>query len=205
MTIGLLALQGDYNAHQQVLHELGALTKLVRVPADLEGLDGLVLPGGESTTMGRLLDRYELRAPLTERLNRGLPALGTCAGLILLARELENTSTNFAQRSLGVLDARVARNAYGTQLDSFETELQVPVLGEAIRAVFIRAPQIREVGADVEILARHEGVPVLVRQNQIMAAAFHPEIAGESRLHKLWMDSIFVNQAREIEGEIKKI
>lgn len=190
MTIGLLALQGDYGAHQKMLHDLGALTKLVRAPADLDGLDGLILPGGESTTMGRLLDRYALRAPLVERLNNGLPAFGTCAGLILLARELENTSTNFDQHSLGILDARVARNAYGTQVDSFETDLEVPILNETVRAVFIRAPQIREVGAAVEVLARHEGVPVLVRQNQIMAAAFHPEIAGESRLHKLWLEGI---------------
>ena len=190
MTIGLLALQGDYNAHQRVLRELGAQTKLVRAPADLENLDGLILPGGESTTMGRLLDRYALRAPLVERLQNGLSAFGTCAGLILLARELENTSTNFAQRSLGVLDVRVARNAYGTQVDSFETAVEVPVLNETVRAVFIRAPQIRTVGAGVEVLARHDGVPVLVRQNQIMAAAFHPEIAGETRLHKLWLEEI---------------
>ena len=188
MTIGLLALQGDYRAHQKVVHDLGAQTKLVRTAADLDGIDGLILPGGESTTMGRLLDRYEVRAPLTAKLKAGLPALGTCAGLILLARELENTSTNFAQHSLGTLDARVARNAYGAQLESFETELEVPVLNETIRAVFIRAPQIREVGAGVEVLAEHEGVPVLVRQGQVMAAAFHPEIAGESRLHQLWMD-----------------
>ena len=190
MTIGLLALQGDYNAHQKVLHDLGVPTQLVRARADLDAIDGLILPGGESTTMARLLDRYELRAPLVERLNGGLPAFGTCAGLILLAREIENTSTNFAQHSLGVLDARVARNAYGTQLDSFETELEMPILGETIRAVFIRAPQIRAVGADVEVLARHENVPVLVRQNNIVAAAFHPEIAGESRVHQLWLDSI---------------
>ena len=135
MTIGLLALQGDYSAHQKVLHELGAQTRLVRIGADLDGLDGLVLPGGESTTMGRLLDRYELREPLTARLQAGLPAFATCAGLILLARELENTSTNFAQRSLGILDARVVRNAYGTQLDSFETDIAVPALGETVRAV----------------------------------------------------------------------
>lgn len=190
MKIGLLALQGDYHAHQKVLHELGAQTKLVREPADLPGLDGLILPGGESTTMARLLDRYGLRAPLVEKLQGGLPAFGTCAGLILLAREIENGSTNFAQQSLGVLDARVARNAYGTQIDSFESEVEVPVLGETVRAVFIRAPQIRQVGASVEVLARHEGVPVVVRQNQIMAAAFHPEIAGESRLHRLWLQTI---------------
>ena len=190
MTIGLLALQGDYGAHQAILRELGVPTRLVRAPADLNDLDGLILPGGESTTMARLLDRYELRAPLTRRLQDGLPAFGTCAGLILLARELENTSTNFAQHGLGVLDARVARNAYGTQVDSFETDLEVPILNETVRAVFIRAPQIRAVGADVEVLARYEGAPVLVRKNQIMAMAFHPEIAGETRLHQLWLENI---------------
>lgn len=173
-----------------MMHELGAQTRLVRQPADLEALDGLILPGGESTTMWRLLDRYKLRAPLVERLQNGLPSFGTCAGLILLARQLDNTSTNFAQQSLGILDVRVARNAYGTQIDSFETELEVPILGESVRAVFIRAPQIREVGEQVEVLANHQGVPVLVRQNQILAAAFHPEIAGESRLHKLWLETI---------------
>ena len=190
MTIGLLALQGDYSAHEKIARELGARTQLVRARADLDGIDGLILPGGESTTMARLLDRYDLRAPLIERLQGGLPALGTCAGLILLAREIENTSANFAQHGLGILDARVARNAYGTQLDSFEAAVEVPVLNETVRAVFIRAPQIREVGIEVEVLARHQGVPVLVRQNQIMAAAFHPEIAGETRVHKLWMDGI---------------
>ena len=190
-------MQGDYGAHQKVLQELGALTKLVRAPADLDDLDGLILPGGESTTMARLLDRYQLRAPLVERLKQGLPAFGTCAGLILLARELENTSTNFAQHGLGILDARVARNAYGTQVDSFETAVEVPVLNETVRAVFIRAPQIRAVGPDVEVLAHHEGVPVLVRQNQVMAAAFHPEIAGESRLHKLWLETIKETERRK--------
>ncbi len=190
MTIGILALQGDYRAHQKVMLELGAQTKMVRTATDLENIDGLILPGGESTVMGRLLDRYDVRAPLTEKLKAGLPAFGTCAGLILLVRELENTSTNFEQRSLGILDARVARNAYGAQLESFETDLEVPVLGETIRAVFIRAPQILDIGAGVETLAEHEGVPVLVRQGTVMAAAFHPEIAGESRLHRLWLSGI---------------
>ena len=190
MLIGLLALQGDYSAHQKVLETLGASTQLVRTRAELEEVDGLILPGGESTTMARLLDRYDLRAPLVQRLNDGLPALGTCAGLILLAREIENTSTNFVQHSLGALDVRVARNAYGTQLDSFEAQIEVPVLAGTIRAVFIRAPQILEVGAAVEVLGSYEGVPVLVRQNQIMAASFHPEIAGESRIHQLWLDEI---------------
>ena len=185
-------MQGDYAAHQKMLHNLNVSTRLVRASADLDGLDGLILPGGESTTMARLLDRYQLRTPLTERLNGGLPALGTCAGLILLAREIENTSENFEQKSLGVLDARVARNAYGAQADSFETqlELHLPAQSETIRGVFIRAPQILEVGPNVEVLARHAGVAVLVRQQQIVAAAFHPEIAGEDRVHRLWLDGI---------------
>lgn len=190
MNIGLLALQGDYAAHERVLRELGASTRLVRARTDLDGLDGLIFPGGESTTMARLCDRYDLRAPLVERIENGMPAFGTCAGLILLARELENTSSVFEQRPLGVLDARVARNAYGAQADSFETQLDIPVLGETIRAVFIRAPQIRALGEGVEVLASHEGVPVLVRQNSIVAAAFHPEIAGEHRVHRLWLDAI---------------
>ena len=190
MLIGLLALQGDYRAHERVAHVLGATTRLVRQSADLNGLDGLILPGGESTTMARLLDRYGLRAPLIAALENGLPAFGTCAGLILLAREIENSSANFEQLPLGVLDARVARNAYGAQLDSFETTLEVPLLGQSIGAVFIRAPQIRAWGAGVETLAWHEGVPVLVRQGTILAAAFHPEIAGETRVHRLWMDAI---------------
>ena len=165
-------------AHESVVRVLGADTRLVRAPADLRDLDGLIIPGGESTTMARLCDRYELRAPLVEGIENGLPVLGTCAGLILLAREIEGGSSNFEQRPLGVLNARVARNAYGAQADSFETTLDVPLLGETIGAVFIRAPQIRALGAGVEALAWHEGVPVLVRQNAIIAAAFHPEIAG---------------------------
>ena len=198
--IGLLALQGDYEAHRRVLEFLGARTALVRGAADLEGLDGLILPGGESTVMARLLDRYALRAPLQTQIERGMPTLGTCAGLILLARQVENTSANFEQHSLGVLDARVTRNAYGAQPESFETALEVPVLGESIRAIFIRAPRIESVGEGVEILARHDGVPVLVRQGTILAAAFHPEIVGETRVHRLWLDAIH-GASGESEGQ----
>ena len=186
-TIGLLALQGDFEAHRRVLNALEASTRLVRVPKDLEGLDGLVIPGGESTVMSRLCERYELFEPLKERIQAGLPVLGTCAGLIFLACEIRGASANFSQKTLGVLDVGVARNAYGTQRDSFQSEIEVPVLGAALRGVFIRAPQIERVGAGVEILARHENVPVVVRQNQIVATAFHPEIAGETRLHAWWL------------------
>ena len=191
VTIGLLALQGDYAAHQRMVQHLGARTRLVRRAADLEGLDGLILPGGESTVMARLLDRYAMRAPLRARIETGLPTFGTCAGLILLAREVENTSANFEQHGLGLLDARVARNAYGAQRDSFETTLAVPLLNQSIGAIFIRAPRILEWGARVEVLATHEGDPVLVRQNHLLAATFHPEIVGETRVHRLWLDSIF--------------
>jgi 5'-phosphate synthase pdxT subunit len=193
--IGILALQGDYDAHKRLLDGLGATTRLVRTERDLEGLDGLLIPGGESTVMSRLCERYQLAEPLQNLINAGLPVFGTCAGLIFLAREIEGASLNFPQTTLGVLDVRVARNAYGAQLDSFETDLPVPELEESVRAVFIRAPQIKEIGEQVEVLASHEGAPVLVRQGQIIALSFHPEIAGEGRIHQMWLDGL--RQAKE--------
>jgi 5'-phosphate synthase pdxT subunit len=188
--IGILALQGDYDAHKRLLDGLGTTTTLVRTAADLEGLDGLLIPGGESTVMSRLCERYGLSQPLQDRITSGLPVFGTCAGLIFLARDIEGASLNFPQTTLGVLDVRVARNAYGAQLDSFETDLSVPELGEDVRAVFIRAPQIKELGESVEVLAIHNGAPVLVRQGQIVALSFHPEIAGEGRIHQMWLDGL---------------
>jgi 5'-phosphate synthase pdxT subunit len=190
LQIGILALQGDYDAHKRILTDLGATTRLVRSPHDLEGLDGLLIPGGESTVMSRLCERYGLSQPLQTSIESGLPVFGTCAGLIFLAREIEGGSLNFPQTTLGVLDVLVARNAYGAQIDSFETDLNVPELDQDVRAIFIRAPQIKEVGANVEILALHEGAPVLVRQNRIMALSFHPEIAGEGRIHQMWLDGL---------------
>jgi 5'-phosphate synthase pdxT subunit len=188
--IGILALQGDYDAHKRILTDLGATTHLVRSPRDLEGLDGLLIPGGESTVMSRLCERYGLSQPLQSSIQDGLPVFGTCAGLIFLAREIEGGSLNFPQTTLGVLDVLVARNAYGAQIDSFETDLPVPELNQDVCAIFIRAPQIKEVGEAVEVLARHEGAPVLVRQNRIMALSFHPEIVGESRIHQMWLDGL---------------
>lgn len=186
-TIGLLALQGDFGAHQQILETLGASTRRVRARLDLDDLDGLIIPGGESTVMSRLCERYGLFEPLKSRIEAGLPVFGTCAGLIFLAREIEGASANFAQKTLGVLDVSVARNAYGTQRDSFESEVEIPLLEAPVKGVFIRAPQIVRVGAGVEILARHRQVPVVVRQNGILASSFHPEIAGDSSLHHLWL------------------
>lgn len=188
--IGLLALQGDYDAHRKILENLGVETRLVREPRDLEGIAGLVIPGGESTVMSRLCERYGLREPLQANIKAGFPVLGTCAGLIFLAKSIEGGSENFRQTTLGVLDATVARNAYGAQIESFETDLALRGSEDTIRALFIRAPQIRSLGPEVEVLAVHEDVPVLVRQGNIVAASFHPEIVGEGRVHKLWLDAI---------------
>ena len=190
LTIGLLALQGDFSAHFRVFEALGVGTRLVRSPADLESLDGIVIPGGESTVMSRLSERYGLLEPLRERINHGLPAFGTCAGLIFLAKNIEGASQTFPQTTLGVLDCTVARNAYGAQRESFQTSVDVPELGDAVRATFIRAPKIVSHGEGVESLASWNGEPVVVRQNKILACAFHPEIEGEVRLHRLWLDSI---------------
>ena len=171
--IGVLALQGDFEAHAKVLGELGASAREVRVPADLDGLDGLVIPGGESTTMTLGIEREGLAEPLREFVRSGRPTLGTCAGLIMLDRD-----------HLGLLDVRVRRNAFGRQLNSFEAELDFE--GAPLTAVFIRAPWVEEQGDEVEVLAAVDGHPVAVRQGNILAVAFHPELTGERRLHR-WL------------------
>jgi 5'-phosphate synthase pdxT subunit len=171
VTVGVLALQGDFEAHAKVLQELGATPREVRTAADLEGLDALVIPGGESTTMSLGIERENLAAPLTDLINSGIPTLGTCAGLIMLDRE-----------HLGVLDITTKRNAFGRQLRSFEADLDVDGIGQ-LRAVFIRAPWVEEAGEDVAVLAEVDGHPVAVRQGKILAVAFHPELAGDARVH----------------------
>src|SRR5215213_2138732 len=176
MLIGVLALQGDFEAHGKMLRGLGAGVREVRVPADLEGLDGLVIPGGESTTMTLGIEREQLAEPLRELVRSGRPVLGTCAGLIMLDRE-----------HLGLLDVTARRNAFGRQLHSFETELDLDGLGP-LRAVFIRAPWIEEHGGDVEVLAELDGHPVAVRQANIVAVAFHPELTDDRSLHRWLLD-----------------
>jgi 5'-phosphate synthase pdxT subunit len=171
--IGVLALQGGFEAHAKALEELGALVRIVRVPADLDGLDGLVMPGGESTTMTLGVEREELAEPLRSFAGSGRPVLGTCAGLIMLDRD-----------HLGVLDVSVRRNAFGRQIGSFEADLDFE--GEPLHAVFIRAPWIEEHGDDVEVLAEVDGHPVAVRQGNVLAVAFHPELTDERRLHR-WL------------------
>ncbi len=190
MMIGVLALQGAFASHQQRLTELGALTRQVRTPRDLAGVDALVMPGGESTTMSRLLTTSELFDPLGERIAGGMPVFGTCAGMILLATEVLEGRPD--QRSYGAIDITVQRNGYGRQLDSFETDLVVPELGPdatPFHGVFIRAPRVTRVGEGVEILAHHHGEPVLLRQGTVSVASFHPELAGDHRLHALFLNS----------------
>jgi 5'-phosphate synthase pdxT subunit len=173
--IGVLALQGDFEAHSQVLCELGAEAHKVRTPSDLEELDGVIIPGGESTTMSIGLEREGLAEPLRDLVGRGKPVLGTCAGMIMLDRE-----------HLGLLDIRARRNAFGRQLRSFEADLELAGFGGPLRAVFIRAPWVDEAGEDVEVLAQVDGHPVAVRQGAILAVAFHPELTGDPRLHR-WL------------------
>jgi 5'-phosphate synthase pdxT subunit len=183
MRIGVLAVQGDFAEHLAVLRQLGVDGGEVRLPRDLEGLSALILPGGESTTMRKLIDRWGLREPILDLARSGAPLFGTCAGLILLAREISDGDDPV----LPLLDVAVKRNAFGRQLDSFEADVRVPILGDRpVHGVFIRAPVIERVGPDVDVLASLEdGRVVAVRQHNVMAAAFHPELAGETRFHRL--------------------
>lgn len=186
--IGVLALQGAFAAHERLLAEVGAATRQVRTPHDLVGIDALVMPGGESTTMSRLLGTSQLWDPIAERLDAGLPVFGTCAGMILLARTVHDGRPD--QRSFGALDIAVRRNGYGRQVDSFETDLDVEGLESPVHAVFIRAPLVESTGADVEVLARHADEPVLVRSGSALAASFHPELTDDARLHRLFLQEV---------------
>jgi 5'-phosphate synthase pdxT subunit len=171
--VGVLALQGDFEAHSRILEGLGAEPREVRTPAGLDGLDALIIPGGESTTMTLGIEREGLADPLQDFVRSGKPTLGTCAGLIMLDRE-----------HLGLLDVTAERNAFGRQLHSFEADLDVAGFnGGPMRAVFIRAPRVAEAGPEVEVLARVDGQTVAVKEKNILAVAFHPEIAGDPRLH----------------------
>lgn len=182
---GILALQGDVREHAAAMHRLGAEATEVRTAEALDGLDALVIPGGESTTIGKLAHRYGILDPLRGRIRAGLPVLGTCAGMILLA---SGTTSDRDQHQLGVLDVVVARNAFGRQVDSFEAALDVKGFDEPIWAVFIRAPWVARTGDGVEVLAEVEGRPVMVRQGRIVATSFHPELAGDDRVHTLLLD-----------------
>jgi pyridoxal 5'-phosphate synthase pdxT subunit len=183
--IGVLAFQGDVREHLATLAEVGVSGRPVRTLAELDAVDGLIVPGGESTVIGKLARRYGLLEPLRERARGGLPMFGTCAGLIFMAREVDGPP----QHLLGVLDVRVRRNAFGRQVASFEAELDVKGLdGGPVSAVFIRAPWVTELAPEVEVLAEIDGAVVAVRQGNLLGTAFHPELAGEGRLHRLFAE-----------------
>ncbi len=185
--VGVLALQGAFALHVRALERLGSVAVEVRTPPELAGVDGLVLPGGESTTMSKLLDANGLFEPVAERLAEGMPALGTCAGMILLAREVLDGRAD--QRSFGAVDITVRRNAFGRQVDSFEADLEVAGLPEApVHAVFIRAPVVEDVGPGVEVLAQVDGGrPVACRQGRVLVTSFHPELSPDLRVHELFL------------------
>ncbi len=187
VNLGVLALQGAFAAHQEILRDIGVESRQVREPKDLVGLHALVMPGGESTTMSKLLATSGLFEPVAEAIENGIAVFGTCAGMILLASAIEDGRPD--QRSFGVLDITVQRNAYGRQVDSFETDLRVVGLDEPFHAVFIRAPRVTRVGS-VEVLARHDEEPVLVRQGRAWAASFHPELQADDRIHRLFVECV---------------
>jgi pyridoxal 5'-phosphate synthase pdxT subunit len=187
LRVGVLALQGDVREHLMALRGCGAEASTVRTPAELDEVDALVLPGGESTTMSRLLRVFDLEMPLRERLAAGMPTLSTCAGLILMSREVLDGRTD--QIALGILDVSVRRNGYGRQLESFEADVPVSLLGVApFRAVFIRAPLIEHAGPDAEVVASFGNNPVAVAQGRHLGLCFHPEMTDDPRLHQLFLE-----------------
>ncbi len=185
--IGVLAIQGDVIEHRAILRGLGVEQTEVRVPEDLAGVGGLILPGGESTTIGKLMVRYGLDRAIPDAVKQGMAVYGTCAGMILMARQASGGEPPL----LRLMDIAVARNAYGRQVDSFETDLEVPVLGPPpLHAVFIRAPVVEDVGRGVEVLASLDGRPVLARQGRLLVSSFHPELAPDERVHRYFLGLI---------------
>jgi 5'-phosphate synthase pdxT subunit len=188
MKIGILALQGDVPEHARAVETTGAAAIEVRDARALADVDGLIVPGGESTTIGKLLDRFGLIEPLRDRVAQGMPLWGTCAGLILMARDI--VGVHDAPIRLGCLDVAVERNGYGRQIDSFETDLDIAGFDSSFPAVFIRAPVIESVGKKVEVLCRHDGAPVLVRQGHMLGSSFHPEMTGDTRVHEMFVGMV---------------
>jgi 5'-phosphate synthase pdxT subunit len=187
-TIGVLALQGAFAAHQLVFESLGQKTMQVRNVDDLGKVDALVFPGGESTSMSHLLRTSEMFKPIKSRLSEGMPAFGTCAGMIMLSASVIDGRQD--QQSFGVIDIDVQRNAYGRQVDSFETDINVDGLDSPFHASFIRAPQVVRCGAGVTILAHHANSPILVKQESVMVAAFHPELGADNRIHAMFLEML---------------
>jgi pyridoxal 5'-phosphate synthase pdxT subunit len=188
MKIGVLALQGAFIEHARILQQLDVEASLVRLPKELDGLDGLIIPGGESTTISRLMADFHLMQPLMDLAQAGIPVLGTCAGMILLARDVGDNSIP----SLGVMDIRVKRNAFGRQVDSFEADIDIPALGAPpFHAIFIRAPMVEKVGPEVEVMGRlPDGTVVAARQDKLVASAFHPELTSDLRFHRYFLEIV---------------
>ncbi len=184
LRIGVLGLQGDFREHVETLRLMGVETLVVKLPEDLELVDGLIIPGGESTTMGRIMVEMGMKELLKEKIKNGMPVFGTCAGMILLSKKVEG----YEQPLLEVLDVEIERNAYGRQVESFEVDINIPELGDRpFRAIFIRAPKIKKLGEGVEVLASYDGDPVLVRQGNILASSFHPELTQDTRIHEYFI------------------
>jgi 5'-phosphate synthase pdxT subunit len=183
--VGVLALQGDFREHARVLAAAGAVPLEIRTPAELADVAALVIPGGESTTIGKLARAYELVEPIRERAADGMPVFGTCAGMIVLAERVID-----GEPLLALMDVTVRRNAYGRQVDSFEADVDVEGIEHPVRGVFIRAPWIEEIGSAVKVLSEHEGRPVVLEQGSLLAASFHPELIGETGLHEYFLSKL---------------
>jgi 5'-phosphate synthase pdxT subunit len=187
MKIGILALQGAFREHEQMLQNLGAETVLVKKPEHLEGLDGIVIPGGESTSIGRLLREYQLIEPIRKMASEGMPVFGTCAGMIVMAKEIVGGE----EPHLALMDVSVNRNSFGRQVDSFETDLDIPAIGDSpFPAVFIRAPHIANVGEACEVLGTYQDRIVAVKQGNLLALSFHPELTNDDRFHRLFLKMV---------------
>ena len=183
MKVGILALQGDVREHIEILRKLNAKSVKVKLPEDLEGIDALIIPGGESTTIGMLIKRYGLDTKIKEKHAKGMPIYGTCAGAILLAKNIKNSK----QAKLSLIDIEIERNAYGRQAESFEAKLNIKNIGN-FKGIFIRAPIVKTVYDGAEILAEHNNFPVMIKQDNILITTFHPELTNDLRVHKLFLD-----------------
>ncbi|WP_448379449.1 pyridoxal 5'-phosphate synthase glutaminase subunit PdxT [Fervidobacterium sp.] len=186
MVIGVSGIQGDFREHKWMIEKLGIETYVVRTPEDLEKVDGLIIPGGESTTMIRIMKRIGLFDALKEKILNGFPVYGTCAGLIVLAKEIEN----YPQESLGVIDIKVRRNAYGRQVDSFEEHIEIKGFDRPFKAIFIRAPRVEAWGEGVETLAFLDNHPIMLRQNNVLVTSFHPELTDDTRIHEYFVQMV---------------
>jgi pyridoxal 5'-phosphate synthase pdxT subunit len=198
LKIGVLAMQGAFIEHVKALRSLGVETVEVRMPEELEALNGFIIPGGESTTIGKMLARFDLLEPIKDKGKKGFPIFGTCAGTVLLSREIKGGEKN--QPVLGLLDLVTCRNAYGRQIESFEADLDVPVLGKSkFHGVFIRAPIIESIRNNVQVLSEFGGKMVAVREGNILATSFHPELTDDPRFHQYFLEMVNQSQATEVQ------